>query len=174
MDAKFTTLSQSINRAPVSSPGGRRWGAVTEMLAMMHRNRFRIPATPRGLQSVAATVETFCTKNAIPAATSNLMNLALDEVLSNIVKYAYNASKHGLIEVELVHDRGRLTAIVEDNGRPFDPLKFQRPDNAGPINERRPGELGILFVKRLVDSVLYDRSDGRNKLTLAIKVPATE
>jgi len=144
------------------------------MLTTMHRNQFQIPATPRGLLSVAATIETFCTKNEIPTATSNLMNLALDEVLSNIVKYAYNASKHGSIDVELAYARGRLTAVVEDAGRPFDPLKFKRPDNAGPLNDRRQGGLGILFVKRLVDSVLYDRSGGRNRLTLTIKVPVAQ
>lgn len=119
-------------------------------------------------------VEAFCIKNAIPPATSNLMNLALDEVLSNIVKYAYNAGRHGSIDVELGYAHGRLTAIVEDTGIPFDPLKFRRPDNVGPLSERKQGGLGILFVKRLVDSVLYDRTGGRNKLTLTIKVPLAQ
>jgi serine/threonine-protein kinase RsbW len=141
-------------------------------ILVTHRSRFRISATERELVSVTAKVEAFCAANDIPSATTNLMNLALDEVLSNIVKYAYDAPKSGSIDVELAYSDGRLTATVEDAGRPFDPLKFKGAVvNNGPLNSRRPGGLGILFVKRLMESALYKRSGGRNKLTMVAKVP---
>jgi serine/threonine-protein kinase RsbW len=137
----------------------------------MHRSHLRITATQHELQSVAATVEAFCATNDIPSATSDLMNLVLDEVLSNIAKYAYDAPGQGPIDIELEYSNATFTATVEDAGRPFDPLQFKRSDNSGPLKTRRQGGLGILFVKRLVDSVLYDRSGDRNKLTLKIKAP---
>ena len=140
-------------------------------MLVTHQSRFRISATQGDLPSVTTKVEAFCAANDIPPATSNLMNLALDEVLSNIVKYAYDASKNGPIDVELAYSDGRLTVTVEDAGRPFDPLTFKGPVNNGPLNSRRPGGLGILFVKRLMDSALYKRSGGRNRLTLVAKVP---
>ena len=137
----------------------------------MPRSHFQIPAARRELQSVAAVVDEFCTANDIPGAISNLMNLALDEVLSNIVKYAYDASNDGTIDVELAYSDHRLTAIVEDVGKPFNPLQFARQAARGPLKDRQPGGLGILFVKNLMDSVVYDRRSDRNKLTLVIRVP---
>jgi anti-sigma regulatory factor (Ser/Thr protein kinase) len=137
----------------------------------MHRSHFQILAAQRELQPVAALVEAFCTENDIPAAISNRMNLALDEVLSNIVKYAYDPLDHGIIDVDLTYSDNRFTATVEDAGRPFNPLQFPRQCTSGPLKERRVGELGILFVKNLTDCAVYDRSSNRNKLMMTIAVP---
>jgi anti-sigma regulatory factor (Ser/Thr protein kinase) len=138
----------------------------------MDQCHIRISATQRELGPVATKVEEFCAKNNIPAATSNLVNLALDEVLSNIVNYAYEAEQRGLIDVGLAYAQHTLTATVEDSGKPFDPLQFQRPIDTRPLKTRRHGGLGILFVKRLVDNVRYHRSGDRNTLTLVVKVPS--
>jgi serine/threonine-protein kinase RsbW len=164
----LASTANSLRYGYFPSPKAERRGE-TEML-VTHQSRFRISATQRELPSVTANVEAFCVAHNIPSATSNLVNLALDEVLSNIVKYAYDASKAGSIDVALAYSDGRFTVTVEDAGRPFDPLKLKRSLNSGPLNSRRPGGLGILFVKRLMDSAIYERSDGRNRLTLVAKV----
>jgi len=135
------------------------------------QSHFRLPAVPGKLRSAAPTVQAFCIANHIPDAISNRMNLALDEVLSNIAKYAYAALECGSIEVELMYTDNRFIATVHDAGKPFNPLLFHRPDNNGPMERRKQGELGILFVKSVTDSVAYDRSDDQNKLTLTINVP---
>jgi serine/threonine-protein kinase RsbW len=135
-----------------------------------HRH-FQILAKQPELQSVAAAVEAFCAANRIPATTSNVMNLALDEVLSNIVKFAYDASAHELIDIELEYAGSRLTATVEDSGRPFNPLQIPRHVSDVPLKDRSQGGLGIIFVTSLLDNVTYDRSGGRNRLTLTVKVP---
>jgi len=98
------------------------------------------------------------------------MNLALDEVLSNIVKYAYDSPDTGTIDVELTYSNNELMASVEDRGIAFDPLTLQMPANTGPLRNRKEGGLGIFFVKRLMDSVVYERVGDRNKVTLTIKV----
>src|SRR5688572_30023398 len=102
-----------------------------EML-LMQRSHFQILAAQPELQSVVATVEGFCATNDIPASATNLMNLALDEVLSNIVKYAYDTSERGLIDVELAYSNNRFTATVEDAGRPFNPLQIARHVSSEP------------------------------------------
>jgi len=167
----LASTADSLRYDYLSAPEAER--GETEVL-VTHQSRFRISAAQRELPSVTANVEAFCTAHDIPAATSNLMNLALDEVLSNIVKYAYDASNNGPIDVELAYSGRRFTVTVEDAGRPFDPLTFKGPVNNGPLNSRNPGGLGILFVKRLMDSTLYKRSGGRNRLTLVAKVPSPQ
>ena len=136
----------------------------------MARSHFQILAAQRELARVLGSVETFCAANKLPEATCNLMNLALDEVLSNIVKYAYDSPDTGTIDVELTYSNNELMASVEDRGIAFDPLTLQMPANTGPLRNRKEGGLGIFFVKRLMDSVVYERVGDRNKVTLTIKV----
>jgi len=140
----------------------------------MRRSHLQIAATQRELRSVVAMVDAFCEANHVPMRLSNRMNLALDEVLSNIVNYAYSASEAGTIDVELTFSDNKLTAFVEDRGKPFDPLQVPQNDNQkGHLKDRQPGGLGLLFAKRLMDSVSYARSGDRNRLTLTIHLPST-
>jgi serine/threonine-protein kinase RsbW len=120
-----------------------------------------------------AMVDAFCGAHEVPVAVANRMHLALDEVLSNIVKYAYGASENGTIDVELMFSDNGLTAIVEDTGRPFDPLQLPQRDVKGPLKDRKAGGLGILFMRRLMDSVSYARRRNRNRLTLTIHMPSS-
>ena len=99
------------------------------------------------------------------------MKLVLDEIVSNIVKYAYTTSKAGSIDLELRYCDHKFSAVVEDSGKPFNPLLFSTRKSTDPLQHRKPGGLGLLFVKNLVDSAAYDRQDGRNRLTLTIAVP---
>src|SRR5215217_5626018 len=102
-----------------------------------HLKRFHVTAASREFQSVAPTVERFCDANHIPEAVSNRMNLALDEVLSNIAKYAYDTPEPAIIEVELTCSTDNFMATVRDAGRPFNPLLFSRPANSGAIEVRK-------------------------------------
>jgi anti-sigma regulatory factor (Ser/Thr protein kinase) len=99
------------------------------------------------------------------------MNLVLDEVLSNIIKFSYEPTDNGRIDIELIYYRHRFIATVRDNGKPFDPLQFARSDVSVPPKSRCPGGLGIVFMKRLVDVMTYKRDGAKNELTLVIKVP---
>ena|SRR5215510_349125 len=138
----------------------------------MARSHFQILAVQRDLARIAGSVEAFCGANQLPQATCNLMNLALDEVLSNIVKYAYNSPDTGTIDVELTYSNNKLMASIEDRGVAFNPLGLQMPANTGPLQSRKAGGLGIFFVKSLMDSVVYERVGNRNKVTVTIRVPS--
>ncbi len=138
----------------------------------MRRSRFHVLATPRELAPAAASVTAFCVANDIPDVISNRMNLALDEVLSNIVKYAYEVPERGSIDVELTYSGDTLTAIIGDAGKPFNPLLPQRSVVGGPIEARPEGGWGIPIVVELMDRVSYHRSGSRNILTLVIETRA--
>ena len=138
----------------------------------MQRSHFHVLAVQHELPSAAATVRAFCAANDIPETISNRMNVALDEVLSNIIKYAYEVPERGGIDVELTYTNNTLTAIVGDAGKPFNPLVPQRSVVGGPINERPEGGWGIPFVVELMDRVSYDRDSNRNVLTLTISTRA--
>ncbi len=102
----------------------------------------------------------------LPAAPVADMQVALDEVLANIISYAHAEGTIHAIRVRLTVSPEALEAEVEDDGRPFDPLAVPAPDLQAPLRERRVGGLGIHFVRRLMSEVRYARVEGRNHLVL--------
>jgi serine/threonine-protein kinase RsbW len=98
------------------------------------------------------------------------IELALEEILVNIFKYAYkDCSIDGEVEITCsIADAQSLVVEIVDSGMPFDILSVREPDIKADIDERQIGGLGIFFVKKLVDDVRYHREEDQNKLTLVI------
>ena len=92
------------------------------------------------------------------------MNVSLDEIVNNIISYGYGDAGHHEIVVRVALRHGNVEAIVEDDGRPFDPLAAPAPDLTS--KERDPGGVGLHFVRNLMDEMTYTRSDGINRLRL--------
>jgi serine/threonine-protein kinase RsbW len=96
------------------------------------------------------------------------IELALEELLVNIINYAYPGGE-GLIDMTCRPDaRDRLVIEIADSGVPFNMLAYGDPDTTAEIEERRIGGLGIFFVKQLMDEVHYRREDDLNILTIAV------
>jgi serine/threonine-protein kinase RsbW len=136
----------------------------------MLQSRLEIAALPGEVARVLQLVAEFCSANKLPQTACNDMTLALDEVLSNIVKYAYSSAERETIEVELAYSNNRFVATVEDCGIPFNPLQSENPIPGGDLQSRQEGGLGIFFVRSLMDTVAYERIGNRNKVSLAINV----
>ena len=94
------------------------------------------------------------------------MQVALDEVLTNIAKYAYTDNAEHKIHICFRVLEDVLEAVIEDDGVPFNPLAIPAPDVSTPLRERRVGGVGIHFVRSLMDGVAYDRAGERNRLVL--------
>lgn len=94
------------------------------------------------------------------------MQIALDEVLTNITEYAYTDNAEHKIHICIRVLDNVLEAVIEDDGAPFDPLAIPAPDVSAPLHERRVGGVGIHFVRSLMDEVAYERAGERNRLVL--------
>lgn len=99
-------------------------------------------------------------------ATVIKMNIALDEIYSNIVKYS--GATYAKITCEAIDGSAVLT--FEDDGVPYDPLAKEDADTTLSAEERDIGGLGILMVKKSMDSVEYRSEDGKNILVLTKKL----
>jgi anti-sigma regulatory factor (Ser/Thr protein kinase) len=95
-----------------------------------------------------------------------LMEMAADEIFSNIVKYAYAEPRGAKVEMELDVRDGAVEMIFRDNGVPFDPLKAGPSPLAPDAHAKEPGGLGIHLVKSTLDELSYLRENGINVLTL--------
>jgi len=97
------------------------------------------------------------------------LNLALEEILTNIISYGYTDSQEHEIRVRLSVRPGEVKAEVEDDGQSFNPLAAPEPNTAKALEERTIGGLGIHLVRTLMDGVEYKRQADRNILTITKK-----
>ncbi|MEA5006106.1 MAG: ATP-binding protein [Rikenellaceae bacterium] len=104
--------------------------------------------------------------NLPPALTLNL-NLALEEIVSNIILYAYSIeSPANKIFIEFIKTGSKLKFIISDYGKPFDPTTKDEPDITLEAVDRPIGGLGIFLVRQIMDDIAYSRENGMNKLIL--------
>ncbi len=122
----------------------------------------RLPEISR----LAELVESFGAGHGVPDRAIFNLNLALDEILTNIIEYAFpDGGEHGIL-VRLALEGGALRAEVIDDGPPYDPTLHPDPDTSLSVEERPIGGLGVYFAKRMMDRVEYHRDEGANRLTL--------
>ncbi len=118
------------------------------------------------LSEVAKAIEfvkNVCSSLDCPQGVVNEVLIACEEILVNIVSYAYKPGQTGKMELTACGTHGKsLEICFSDDGVPFDPLAMPDPDTAKPIEEREIGGLGIFLVKNLMDEVSYKREDRRN------------
>jgi anti-sigma regulatory factor (Ser/Thr protein kinase) len=99
-------------------------------------------------------------------AVSQTLILAFDELLSNIINYAYEDNSEHEIEILIELTEDTVTAHIVDDGIPFNPLQREEPDTTLSLEAREIGGLGIHLVRQIVDTVNYERLDGKNIVTL--------
>ena len=100
-------------------------------------------------------------------ATISKIHLACEEALVNVINYAY-PDKQGDIEIgyNFSDDNSGFLIDIIDWGIEFNPLNKSEPDIEAPLDERPIGGLGIFFIRKIMDEVIYKRDRGRNILTL--------
>ncbi len=99
------------------------------------------------------------------------INVAIDELFGNIANYAYHPG-HGpaTVRVEVIEDPLSVVITFIDAGQPFDPLTKEDPDIKAGADERQIGGLGIFMVKKTMDEIGYEYTDGKNILTIKKKL----
>jgi serine/threonine-protein kinase RsbW len=94
------------------------------------------------------------------------INLAVEEILANIILYGYENQTKAKINIEFEFDYEKLLVRIRDTAKQFNPIDVEDPDTELSIEERQIGGLGIYLVKTLIDEVNYNRLDSENQLTL--------
>ena len=115
---------------------------------------------------LGAFIKSFSSRHSLDRKTASEFRLAVEEVVVNIISYAYPEGSEGNIEIESRFEDGALLLTIVDAGIPFDPTSVTLPGTDGPAEDRDPGGLGILLTRKLMDDVVYTRSGEKNILTL--------
>jgi anti-sigma regulatory factor (Ser/Thr protein kinase) len=130
----------------------------------------RVVGTPEGIRKAAEDFDRFSDAHALSSKARWPFQVALDEMLSNIVEHGYHGAHGREIEVRFALGDGVLQVTIEDDAAPFDPLQAPEPATGRPLEEREVGGLGISLVRKLMEAVEYERAGGRNRVVLRRKV----
>ena len=105
----------------------------------------------------------------IPMKAVSKLQIAADEIYSNIVYYSQAKNARVILE----RNGDVLLLRFEDDGKPYDPTTAEEPDITAPAEQRKIGGLGIFMVRKMMDSMDYRYEDGQNVLTLTLALEGT-
>ena len=128
----------------------------------------RLPEIERATELVRA----LCQRHGLPQRDCDALCIVLDELLSNTIRHGLGGEAGHEIGVALDYAGGVVTVEIEDGGAAFDPTRAPAPVLAGTLAERKPGGVGIAFVRNLTDSFEYERVAERNRVVLRRRVMA--
>lgn len=101
----------------------------------------------------------------LPELVFNL-NLVLEEAVSNVILYAYPKEEHQTISLIARKKDNQLIFVLTDSGKEFDPTQAPDADITLSAEDRPIGGLGIFLIRQIMNTVEYQRIEGKNVLTL--------
>src|SRR6516164_9273719 len=102
------------------------------------------------IERLAEEVTRFANQHGLPPEALEDLNLALEEVVGNVIMHAYPQGGLHQIRVDVTAGKDRVVAEVVDDGVGFDPLQRPEPNVALPLAQRPVGGLGIFLARRVM------------------------
>lgn len=140
-------------------------------MAEVNPQPMALAAVPAGVRAALDEFGRFCDARGIPDPVRRRFMVALDEVLSNIVRHGRPEDGVMLVRVDLSGET--LTVTVEDSSEAFNPLDGPAADTTSALEHRKAGGAGIAVVTGLLEDVRYERAGGRNRLIMADRLSRT-
>lgn len=131
--------------------------------------QFAIAKDQPGLASLSAQVEQVLEERQLPSKAVFAVQLAIDELVSNIIKYGSGSSDSG-IALRLTFDDKAIQVEIEHEGEPFNPFEVAEPNLDESVSDRPIGGLGIHLTRNVMDDCEFSYRDGRNMLVLRKKL----
>jgi serine/threonine-protein kinase RsbW len=122
--------------------------------------------------TLAEALEEWADGRELPLKPIMETNLMLDELITNIVTHGYGNRDDQAISVRVDLTDNMLEIRLTDQAPPFDLLQIEAADTEAGIDDRDIGGLGIHFVRKLSDSVAYERVAGQNVVIIRKRLPA--
>ena len=130
------------------------------------RKEIQIKNQVQELDNVARFVEEIGEELGLDMELQMNLNLVMEEMVSNVIFYAYPEGSDATIDLTAESDGKELTFVLSDQGREFDPTKKEDTDMDVNPAERELGGMGIFIVKNIMNRVTYQRLEGKNLLTM--------
>ncbi|MDP3684850.1 MAG: ATP-binding protein [Ignavibacteria bacterium] len=128
-----------------------------------------IKNSPEEVSNAIYQFISFCNEEKISLASIYKLRLAMEEILVNIINYSFRDKNQHEISIRINSSSDEVSMEFIDDGIAFDPLTVPDPQDI-PLEQRKPGGVGIYLVKTMMDVFKYKRIDGNNILTVSKKI----
>lgn len=118
------------------------------------------------IRRLTDAIDDFANRYTFAGQASFKLNLALDEILTNIISYGFVRGAQSEIRVDIDLEDDKIVARILDSGRAFNPLDYPAPDVGLSLEDREVGGYGIHIIRTLMDEVDYCRQGDNNCLLL--------
>ena len=122
------------------------------------------------LDTLNAAVAEYLAGHAVPERAACAVDLAIEELIVNVIHYAYVDDETHRIDVELAIEGEQIVLRIDADGMPFDPRKS--PVLNVHAEDRQIGGLGLILVLDMVDVLKYRREGGKNRVEVRIRLAA--
>ena len=99
---------------------------------------------------------------------NKFINMVVEEIVVNVVSYAYPGNPDGYLDVVTTRNKNLITFRFSDGGIPFNPLQREPPDITLPLEQWKIGGLGIMMVIKKAEAINYEYTNGENILTVSL------
>lgn len=134
------------------------------------KNVLTLPARMESLEPLQAFAASKAEEAGASFALLPRIELVLEELLVNVFHYAYPEDAPGDVILECRLQGDEFVLSIVDHGREFNPLDTDHADTSLDIDDRDIGGLGIHLVRKMVDSITYERTLQANRLTFSFRL----
>ncbi len=131
--------------------------------------RLKIPSQTDNLEIIREFVAKIAERYGFDDEDVSKIELAVDEACANVIKHAYGKNQRKPIDIIIKVDARKLTVIVSDRGKGFDPRSMKVPDMKEYLSEMRVGGLGLYLMETLMDEVEFDIKPGKRNQVKLVK-----
>ena len=126
-------------------------------------HKFKTSCSKDKLKEIRRFVEATLKKVGMADTESNKIVLAIDEVCANMIIHSNHCNPSECVEICIQEkNKGTLTFDISDSGEGFDYSKYKQPNLDEIIEQRKKGGLGIMLVKKIMDSIEFSQVDNKN------------
>ena len=129
----------------------------------------RISASTDELEKIRNFVSEHAGQFSFDETDINDIVLAVDEACTNIIKHAYQWNPEKKITVSVAFRNNELLVSIIDEGKPFDPGKYNVPTLEEQLKNKKRSGYGILLIRKLMDNVEYRKKQSRNEIRMTKK-----
>lgn len=132
---------------------------------MTEGSHLKIHSDPKHLAEGRRFIEHHAKEAGFDDLTVSQIVLAVDEAVTNIMRYSYDMKPDCDIEYTVTHGKDHLMIALRDYGKQCDPAKIK----PRPLHEVRPGGLGTHFIRTVMDEVKYTNKEPGTELIMVKK-----
>lgn len=139
----------------------------------MNLEPMTVPGRPEAVTQLMDYVAWAAAASGLDEQATYRLCLAVDEIATNIVNYAYDRGRiTGDLIISADDTPDGLVIHLQDTGTPFDPRQAPRPEDLDrPLEERKEGGLGIYLALWGVDEFRYQRDGNANRSSFIVRRP---